>query len=447
MNTRDCKVIIVGGGLVGSLCALFMTKRGFKTELYEYREDPRVTQFARGRSINLALSNRARKALQKVGIEKKILACGVPMKGRFIHNLNNKNKSLEFDPRTKQCTYSVSRNFLNEQLLEEVENHPNVQLHFNHKLINVDLENGHLTFLQMKTGKTIDVSGDLLIGADGAFSTVRRAIQQVPLFNFSQTYIDHGYIEMSIEPDIGKTIEANYIHIWPRKDFMMIALPNLDNSWTVTLFMSLDKFKELDSSTKVLNFFRRFFPDSVKLLGEKQLVEDFILTKPSPLVSIKCSSFHAGGNTLIIGDAAHAMVPFYGQGMNAGFEDCLLLDSLLESYNNNFPLVLRKFTEIRRDDAHAICDLAMYNYREMRDLVTRPSYLIRKKIDDLLFKLLPNTWIPLFNSVVLSEMSYTGCINNRKWQDKVLLHVIIGTVVLMSSIVIFSFYNCQRNND
>lgn len=263
------------------------------------------------------------------------------------------------------------------------------------------------------------MSGDLLIGADGAFSTVRRAMQQIPLFNFNQTYIDHGYIEMSIEPNKGKTMVANHIHIWPRKDFMMIALPNLDNSWTVTLFMSFDKFKEIDSLTKVLSFFGKFFPDFVKLVGEKQLIEDLLLTKPSPLVSIKCGSFHADGNTLIIGDAAHAMVPFYGQGMNAGFEDCLLLDSLLERCNNSIPIALKKFTEVRRDDAHAICDLAMYNYKEMRDLVNRPSYLVRKKIDDFLFGLLPNIWIPLFNSVVLSEMSYKRCIDNRKWQARV----------------------------
>ncbi|KAF2903972.1 hypothetical protein ILUMI_02207 [Ignelater luminosus] len=418
-TTTQYNVIVVGGGLVGSLCALFMAKRGYQVSLYEYREDPRATEFARGRSINLALSNRARRALQEVGIEERILKCGIAMKGRYIHNINGKNKSILYDPRTRQCIYSVSRNYLNQELLQEVERHLNVRTYFNHKLINVDVDQGRLVFLQTKNNTTIETYGDLLIGADGAFSTVRRALQQTPLFNFSQTYIDHGYIEMNINSQSGRAMVPNHLHIWPRGEFMMIALPNLDYSWTVTLFMPFERFKELNSPDKVLDFFKKFFPDSVELLGKRQLVEDFANTKPSPLVSIKCGSYHVGENILIIGDAAHAMVPFYGQGMNAGFEDCLLLDSILEDCNDNFPVALKLFTESRREDAHAICDLAMYNYMEMRDLVTRPSYLIRKKFDDFLFWLLPTTWIPLYNSVTFSEMNYQRCISNRKWQDKV----------------------------
>lgn len=264
------------------------------------------------------------------------------------------------------------------------------------------------------------VQGKLIIGADGAFSSIRRAMQLTPLFTYSQTYIEHGYLELSIEPQNGQLMKSNHLHIWPRGTFMMIALPNLDGSWTVTLFMPFANFDRLDNPEKVLEFFKTTFPDSIQLIGEDRLVQDFFKSKPSALVSIKCRPYNCG-KAVIIGDAAHAMVPFYGQGMNAGFEDCLILDKILEKYNNDFSKAIEEFTEVRKDDAHAICDLAMYNYVEMRDLVNKNSYHLRKKLDDLLFKLLPDVWIPLYNSVTFSHMGYKSCIENRKWQDKVII--------------------------
>lgn len=233
-------------------------------------------------------------------------------------------------------------------------------------------------------------------------------------------------------------MEKNYLHIWPRGEFMMIALPNQDRTWTVTLFMPFAKFKLLDTSETLLAFFQKYFPDSIELIGEKKLVNDFFKATPSPLVSIKCHPYHVSDRAVIIGDAAHAMVPFYGQGMNAGFEDCFILNELMERYEDNLQTVLPEFTKIRYKDAHAICDLAMYNYVEvnlisiyrkqiievyctfqMRDLVNKKSFRLRKKLDDFLYWLLPDIWVPLYNSVSFTRMGYQTCVNNRQWQDKV----------------------------
>lgn len=271
-----------------------------------------------------------------------------------------------------------------------------------------------------KTNTTVEVFADLIIGADGAFSAVRRSMQKTSLFSYSQTYIDHGYIEMTIKPELGHKMVPNHLHIWPRGTSLLIALPNNDGSWTVTLFMPFQKFDELNTRKEVLNFYETFFPDIIDLIGKDNLLNNFFKFKPGTLVSIKCDRYHYKNKVLIIGDAAHAMVPFYGQGMNAGFEDCYLLNSLLNVCDDDFIIALPIFTEKRKADAHAICDLAMYNYTEMKDLVRRPSYLIRKKIDDTLYKVFPKIWFPLYNAVTFEEMGYQKCMENRKWQNHVI---------------------------
>ncbi|XP_044742432.1 kynurenine 3-monooxygenase [Chrysoperla carnea] len=430
--TKPSKVAIVGGGLVGSLCACFLAKRGLNVELYEYRNDIRKTELVKGRSINLALSNRGRAALRAVGLESHMVReYGIPMAGRMIHKLNGNLQELLYDPRTNKNLYSVGRKYLNEVLLTAAEKYDNVKLFFNHKLINANLQDGKLVFRQMETDQTIELNFDLIIGADGAFSAIRKHMMKMPLFDFSQTYIEHGYMELCIPPDSeGKfQMESNYLHIWPRGEFMMIALPNQDHSWTVTMFMPFAKFAMLDTTEKLMDFFQKNFPDAIPLIGEDRIIKDFFNATALPLVSIKCKPYHVGNRAIIIGDAAHAMVPFYGQGMNAGMEDCLLLDQLLEEYNMNISKVLPEFTRRRHEDAHAICDLAMYNYIEMRDLVNRFTYIIRKKFDDFLFWAFPMYWVPLYNSVSFSTMRYSLCIKNRQWQDKVLKQTSIIVVL------------------
>lgn len=243
-------------------------------------------------------------------------------------------------------------------------------------------------------------------------------MQQLPLFEFNQTYIDDGYIELNIPPQRGAAMMPNHLHIWPRGTFMMIALPNGDDSWNVILFMPFAKFDALATREQLLKFFEETFADAVNLLGKEELCDAFFKIKPSYLVSIKCSPYHFG-KCLIVGDAAHAMVPFYGQGMNAGFEDCVILKQLLRKYDYNVLRVLREFSATRKEDAFAICDLAMYNYVEMRDLVARRTFYVRKTVDEFLHVIMPKVWIPLYNSVTFSRMKYTECRRNLQWQDQV----------------------------
>lgn len=243
-------------------------------------------------------------------------------------------------------------------------------------------------------------------------------MQQLPLFEFNQMYIDHGYIELNIPSERGLTMTANHLHIWPRGTFMMIALPNGDGSWNVILFMPFAKFNSLKTKEQLLCFFEETFTDALDLLGRKELCGAFFDLKPSYLISIKCSPYHYG-KFLIIGDAAHAMVPFYGQGMNAGFEDCIILKELLCKHDCNITRVLQEFSLTRKEDAFAICDLAMYNYIEMRDLVARRRYYLRKSFDELLYSVFPKVWVPLYNSVTFSRMRYIECRRNFQWQNQV----------------------------
>ncbi|XP_048479642.1 kynurenine 3-monooxygenase [Plutella xylostella] len=423
---KKLNIAVVGGGLVGSLEALYLAKRGHNVNLYEYREDIRNTPQVRGRSINLALSVRGRTALKDVGLEDHIIQNhGIPMKARMIHRTDGSTYEIPYDARTNQCIYSVGRNYLNGLVLKETENYKNVEKHFNHKLIEANLQKGALTFLNTDTKGTVQVNADLIIGADGAFSAVRKAMMKQPLFDYSQKYIEHGYLELCIPPteDGQFQMPANYLHIWPRGNFMMIALPNQDCSWTVTLFMPFQNFKAIDSEETLLDFFTKYFPDSIPLIGRKRLVEDFLGGSPSPLLAVKCRPYNVADKALIIGDAAHAVVPFYGQGMNAGFEDCTLLDRLFQYHHDDLAKILPEFSETRWRDTFAISDLAMYNYIEMRDLVTRPSYLVRKAVDDFLFWLLPGVWVPLYNSVTFTTMPYSHCVKNREWQNTVLLYL------------------------
>ncbi|CAH2074413.1 unnamed protein product, partial [Iphiclides podalirius] len=421
-KNKSLDIVVVGAGLVGSLEALYLAKRGHQVRIYEYREDIRKTPSVRGKSINLALSMRGRTALQGVGLEEQMIRDhGIPMIGRYIHKVDGSTYIIPYDARTNQCIYSVGRNYLNSLLLKESEKYDNVVKHFNHKLINADLRKGALTFQKTESDETVEVSADLIIGADGAYSAVRKAMMKEPLFNYSQKYIEHGYMELCIPPgeDGEFQMPPHYLHIWPRGNFMLIALPNQDRTWTVTLFMPFAKFSEIDTEEKLLTFFGKYFADAVTLIGRKRLVEDFFAASASSLVSVKCRPYNVKDKTLLIGDAAHAVVPFYGQGMNSGFEDCTILNELFQKHNDDVERILSEFSSMRWKDVFAISDLAMYNYVEMRDLVTRPSYLFRKSVDDFLFWLIPELWVPLYNSVSFTNMPYSQCVRNRQMQDKI----------------------------
>ncbi|GAV03105.1 hypothetical protein RvY_13585 [Ramazzottius varieornatus] len=415
------RIAIIGGGLVGALNACFFAQKGFLVDVYEYRADIRSTEKAVGRSINLALSFRGRAALKAVGLEDYVVSEGIPMRARMIHDTNESTHEVPYGIFPDQFIISIDRRRLNEVMLSLAEKYKElVTLHFHHKLIKVDLYSGAMKFVT-EDGSTVERSADLVMGCDGAYSAVRQAMMKQSLFDYSQEFIEHGYIELETPPNgCGEyAMPPNFLHIWPRDTFMLIALPNLDHSFTTTLFMPFRKFEELTTEAQVLAFFRDTFPDALKIIGESNLVQSFLSTKPSSLISIKCKPYHVG-RTVILGDAAHAMVPFYGQGMNAGFLDCLVFHELMDSLDCDIDLVLPAFTERMLPNSHAIIDLAMYNYIEMRHLVNTWSYYLRKKIDNTLYRLFPGTWVPLYTMVTFSMTPYAECVENRAWQDKVL---------------------------
>ncbi|XP_024882886.1 kynurenine 3-monooxygenase [Temnothorax curvispinosus] len=416
------RIAIVGGGLVGALAACFFAKRGHRVVIYEYRSDIRMEK-SRGQSINLALSFRGREALKAIGLEDILVnRHGTCMRGRMLHDKDGNLKEVLYDSVRRNCIYSVNRRYLNVVLLDAAEKYPEVQLNFNRKLVDADLENGKMKFLNTNTGTTEDAEADLIIGADGAHSKVRKIMTRRPLFNCAQTYIEHGYVEISVprKEDNEFAMSGNNLHIWPRGEFMMTSLPNEDRTFTGNLFAPFRVFEKLKTPEALVRFYTEHFPDLLQLIGKEKLVKQFFEKEPQTLISIKCKPYHVGKTAVLVGDAAHAMVPFYAQGMNTGFEDILVLDELMELYDSDFAKVLSKFSELRCDEGHAICDLAMYNYLEMRDLVTRKSFLFRKFLDKILYTLIPNSWIPLYFAVQFTRLSFRECIAHKEWQDKVL---------------------------
>lgn len=416
------RIIILGAGLVGSLLAILLSERGHQIIIYEKRRDPRKAGAESGRSINLALSRRGRVALQKAGVDKEVERLILPMEGRMMHDRSGK---LTFQPYgTKgQEIYSVSRSGLNELLMTKAEE-SGVKIHFQHRVLDVEIDTSAV--LVEKEGiETIKEGADLIFGADGAYSAVREAMRKTDRFTYSQYYIDCGYKELTIPatPAGEFALSPNALHIWPRGQFMLIALPNLDKSFTCTLFLPFSgkvSFENLKKEKEIISFFDENFPDAASRMPS--LVHDFWNHPTGSLVTISCYPW-VKHNVAIIGDASHAIVPFYGQGMNAGFEDCSVINDLLDESPNDWGKVLMEFQSLRKPDADAICELALQNFVEMRDLVGDPKFLLRKKIEAKINSLFPEQWIPLYSMVTFSERRYSEALHIGKQQDKVMKEV------------------------
>ncbi|MCX7637159.1 MAG: FAD-dependent monooxygenase [Cyclobacteriaceae bacterium] len=392
-------IAVVGAGLVGSLLAIYLTRRGYKVSVFERRLDMRKHLIEGGRSINLALSNRGIRALHEVGLAEVLKQNAIPMHGRMVHG-----DAISFQPYGKEGQYinSVSRGGLNVVLMNEAER-AGAEFFFEHRCLHVDFSKTELTLQHHEAIK--HKTFDIIIGADGAYSAVRLAMQLTDRFEFRQSYIEHGYKELRIPAsDSGNfQLEPNALHIWPRESFMLIALPNPDKSFTCTLFLPFEgpvSFEQLKTPETVRDFFQRHFPDAEPLMPA--LIEDFRDNPTGSLVTIHCYPWHRN-RTLLIGDAAHAIVPFYGQGMNAGFEDVRVLNELLNKYEDNWKAVLPEFEQLRKPDADAIAQLALNNFVEMRDLVADEDFLLRKKIEARLHELYPDKWIPLYTMVTFRD--------------------------------------------
>ena len=441
--TAEEPLVVVGAGLSGSLLSLYLAQRGYHVDVYERRPDSRVSDFVGGRSINLALSTRGLNALNAVGLKEQILERCIPMHGRMIHALDG---TTEMQPYGKEGEFinSVERRHLNEVLMNAADDHPQVNFHFQQRLFDLALDDGSPMF-EHDDGTLKSVKTRYLFGADGAYSAVRGKLQTAGRFNYQQDYLSHGYKELTIPatPDGDWRMFKNALHIWPRHDFMLIALPNLDGSFTVTLFLSMKgeySFEHLQTPESARAFFETHFPDALPLMPEFE--SDFFENPTGDLVTIRCEPFHHTDQVLLIGDAAHAIVPFYGQGMNAAFEDCFLLDQLVDRFAPDWGEIGRTFSVERKDDADAIADLAIYNFLEMRSKVADPTFLLKKKVDKLLNKLMPNRWVPLYSMVTFSNLPYAEAKRRAAEQDEFLKQTltIVGTVSMSILLVLIALF-------
>lgn len=411
---------ILGAGLIGSLLGVYLKKRGLDVHIYDKRADWRCqTSQQAGKSINMAISYRGWKALERVGLKDRVMEHTIPMYGRRIHDEHG-NTFCQPYGKEGEAIYSVSRNILNSVLLDEAEK-AGVNLHFNHRVDHVDVNNNTVSFT-LPDGNPKVQEASVIIGADGAFSSLRTAMQKQMRFNYRQEYISHGYKELSIPPtkEGEYAMDPNALHIWPRGNFMLIALPNMDKSFTCTLFLPFEdekvSFDKIRDEQDVFGLFKTYFNDAYQLMPE--LTVDFAENPTSALVNIECYPWTIH-NCLLIGDAAHAIVPFYGQGMNCGFEDCLILDELIEKFGTfSWDLVFEKFQKIRKPDTDAICKLAMDNFKEMRDSVADPKFMIRKKIEAKLHELFPYDWVPLYSMVTFTDIKYSDAYALGKLQEK-----------------------------
>ncbi|MCU0330399.1 MAG: FAD-dependent monooxygenase [Candidatus Kapabacteria bacterium] len=427
MNER---ITVVGAGLVGCLLSVMLAKRGYRVTLVERRSDIRSAAIYGGRSINLAMSDRGLAALDEAGIKDAILKVAIPMSGRMMHSTDGHQTYQPYGAEG-QAINSVSRGELNKVLLSCAEE-CGVSIVFDHRCVDVDTATATAVFEHSTTGEQRTVQADVLFGADGAYSAVRDRLMRQDRFDYSQTYLAHGYKELHIPPaaDGGFVLDKNSLHIWPRHSYMMIALPNLDGSFTCTLFFAhkgSPSFAELTSRDAVEQFFNEQFPDAVPLMPT--LLDDFMTNPESSLVTVRCAPWvTAGEKVALIGDAAHAIVPFYGQGMNAGFEDCRILMLCLDAENGDWPRTLRRYESMRKPAGDAIADLALDNFIEMRDKVADERFLLRKKIEGWIHAHYPTKFIPLYTLVTFSpHVPYHEALRVGRAQD-VLMERIMTTV-------------------
>lgn len=404
MDTQK-KITIVGAGLVGTLASIYLAKRGYKVDVYERRPDMRKENISAGKSINLALSDRGWRGLEGVGIADEIKKIAIPMYGRAIH-MKDGSSTYQAYGKDNQAIYSVSRGGINMRLMDLAEQQPNVKIHFEERCDKLDRKTNELSFYNTSTDKISTIKSDFVLGSDGAFSAVRSQIQfQSDRFDYQQFYIDCGYKELVIPA--GKNgehlIEKNALHIWPRGSYMMIALPNMDGSFTCTLFFQMEgkiSFNALKTKDEVLLFFKEEFPDALPLMPT--LVDDYFNNPTSSLVTVKCKPWVWDEKIALIGDAAHAIVPFYGQGMNCGFEDCVVLNELMDKHGDLNGACLKEYETLRKPDGDAIADLAIANFIEMRDKTADKTFLLQKKIEAYFSSKHPEKWIPLYSMVTYS---------------------------------------------
>jgi kynurenine 3-monooxygenase len=429
------KFVLVGSGLAGGLLAACLGRRGNIVELYERRADPRAGNFVGGRSINLALSTRGIHALERLGIADEVLQHAIPMPGRMIHDKSGELHFSPYDRDPRKHINSIGRAALNTTVIEAALRYPNVSVHFNHRCTGADLDSATAQF-ESSTSQRVAASGDAIIGVDGAFSAVRESMQrQLPHFQYDESYLPHGYKELTIPPapDGLWRMEKNALHVWPRKSFMMIALPNPDGSFTCTLFWEFKGPRSFETTTTdedVRRFFDEEFPDAVPLMPT--LLEDFRENPTGSLVTIRCAPWFYKDKVALVGDAAHAVVPFYGQGMNAAFEDCVVLDQCLAAFLQNRERAFAEYFQRRKENADALADLAVANFIEMRDKTASKTFRAKKKLDHWLEAALPGIYLPLYTMVTFTRMPYAQAARRARLQDGIIYGSLAAVILIVA---------------
>ena len=429
-------ILIIGAGLCGSLLALRLGQRGFKVHVIEMRPDLRTVDISAGRSINLAFSNRGLKAIKLVGLESKVKSLCIPMHGRMVHDIKGNTFLSNYSGRDNESINSISRELLTALLLDEAEALENVTIEFQKRCTNVDFENKQASFEDDISETSFKIYADLIFGTDGAGSALRKSYfkERKFLFSFSQNYLTHGYKELTIQPDQNggfKTFK-NALHIWPRGDFMIIALPNLDGSFTVTLFLSYESgtynFNNLTNPEIVTEFFKKEFPDALELMPN--LAIEFFENPTAPLGTIKCFPWNYKGHSLLLGDSAHAIVPFYGQGMNASFEDVVEFDAFLDTHEGNWEDTFKDFQNRRKVDTDGIADLAIDNFHEMKDHVANPIFQEKRKIEMALEAEFPEVYHSKYSLVTFKEtIGYNEAMTIGRAQDKAILSMLAANKI------------------
>ena len=408
---NETNITVAGAGPIGALLAIILARKGYNINLFESRPDSRQHDIYQGKSINIALSDRGWLALEAVGIAEQVRKEALPMKKRVMHGVDGTITEQAYG-KDDQAIWSVSRAGINEQLLNLAEKEANVALHFEKRLTHVDFTSGcaSFSFDVAQSKGHIEIDADYIFGADGAFSKVRRLAQETPRFSYSQSFMPQSYIELTIPANENETGDARFkmvkeaLHIWPRKDFMLIALPNPDGSFTCTLFMNYESkhegehsFCNLTERSHVIKFFNENFADAMPILADP--IDDFMSKKASPLFLVKVDPWVINNKVALIGDAAHAMVPYYGQGMNCGFEDCRELGEIIDQYKGQWSDIFPAYQKQRKINADAITELAQRNFVEMSELSGDSNFLLQKKIEAKFHQLHPELWVPLYSMV------------------------------------------------
>lgn len=422
MTAGTGTIRLIGAGLNGPLLAIGLVKRGFKVEIYERRADMRRVRMSAGRSINLAISTRGIHALRQAGLWDEMRKIIIPMRGRMMHSVESKLSFQPYGRNESEVINSISRAELNMALMNAAEDQ-GVRIFFHQRCSGMDLKGGRLYFEDKQNAEDKEIESGVVIGCDGSASAIRNEMLRLSRFNFSQEYLDYGYKELTIPADSnGKhALETNALHIWPRGNYMLIALPNIDGTFACILFLPFegrDSFAELKTPQDVAAFFKGRFPDAVPLMPN--LAEIFFANPTGAMVTIKCSPWHAEGRALLLGDSAHAIVPFFGQGINCGFEDCTCLLQLLDRYGADWPRVFREFEMARKENTDAIADMAVENFIEMRDRVADPRFLIRKKVELALEEKYPRLFVPKYAMVTFHRIPYAIAMKRGKIQERIL---------------------------